>query len=164
MYTLIQHKTAFHTVYCHTLLSTVTSSLPLLSDGFQRPLFPTSGLPNGHRPQQPACNSNKLTITEPQQFSNSTTVNGPCLQHHGPLRKRIFYYCCILLQSYKHAYLRSLYRLENASVFFCRRLFVEPLLNNDLHFLISQLFPSNGSTCHSMSLRAEYSYISFVSI
>jgi hypothetical protein len=48
----------------HTLMPTVTSSLPLLSSGFQRRTFPFLWVPATNFSQQ------QVTTTEPQQSSN----------------------------------------------------------------------------------------------
>jgi hypothetical protein len=83
----------------HTLVSTVTSSLPLLGSGFQRRSSPSSGFPNCPRPQLPASNSSssqRLSTNTPLSHSptNSIHLNRTnstvCLlitSRHGPHRK-----------------------------------------------------------------------------
>jgi hypothetical protein len=62
-FTITHTYTHTHT---HTLESTVTSSLPLLGNGFQQRTYPFSGFPNCPWPQLPSSNSNSLQLL----FSN----------------------------------------------------------------------------------------------
>jgi hypothetical protein len=96
---------------------------------FNRGCFPSSVFPNCPWPQVPASNSNSSqwlspVVCHPVLFITSCHELG---------RKRLFYYCCILLLPWIHACLQSHY-LAMAAVY----------------LLISWSLPINGSTCHNI--------------
>jgi hypothetical protein len=70
---LIQRVTNF-TVHCythiHTLVFTVTYSLPFLGSGFQPRTFPFLWVPELSSSSATSFYQQQLTTTEPQQFSN----------------------------------------------------------------------------------------------
>jgi hypothetical protein len=75
LHTLIPSVTTFYSFLLH-IVFTVTSSLPLLGNGFQPRSFPSSGFPNCLRPQLPASDRNSswlnpsssLTATQSQSY------------------------------------------------------------------------------------------------
>jgi hypothetical protein len=64
------HDHILHLTITHALVSTVTSSLPLLGSGFQRPTFPFFCVPKLFPPSATSLYHQQLTATEPQQFCN----------------------------------------------------------------------------------------------
>jgi hypothetical protein len=67
----------------HTLVSTVTSSLPLLGSGFKRRTFPSSVFPNCPRPQLPASKSNSSQQLNPSGYLTHLLIQITDLQYLG---------------------------------------------------------------------------------
>jgi hypothetical protein len=118
----------------HTLVSTVTSSLPLLGSAFQRRTFPCPGVSKRSPASATSFYQQQLTMAELQQFSNyNCKLVLLITSRHGPRRKHLFYYYCILSLLWKHVCLRSRY-----------------LVLAVVQLLISRSLSSNGSTCHNI--------------
>jgi hypothetical protein len=62
------HDYTLHFTITHTLVSTITSSLSLLGNGFHDERSPSSGFANGPRPQLPASHSNSSQHLNPSGY------------------------------------------------------------------------------------------------
>jgi hypothetical protein len=63
--------------YTHTLMSTVTSSLPLFGSSFQWRMFPFLWVPKLSLASATSFPQQQLTMTEPQQLSDWLLLTGP---------------------------------------------------------------------------------------
>jgi hypothetical protein len=148
LHTLIQRITTLYISLLHTLMSTVTYTLPLLGRGFQRRTFSFLWIPELSPASATSFSQQQLTTTQLQRSSNSLThspTNWTISLHWLQLLTTPAYNVsawtarkhrsCVAEQllSWKHACLRNHY-LVTAVAF----------------MLIWRSLPSNGSACHNI--------------
>jgi hypothetical protein len=98
-----QRVTTLYISLLYILVSTLTSSLPLLGNGFTRQTFPFALRPLSVFGLSYQLQQQQLTTTEPQS-SLTTNAKQSCLSsRHGRCRKRLLHSCRILFFEWKHA-------------------------------------------------------------